>query len=235
MDDNLRHILRDIIVIIVSIFGITFIIKFFIAFINISLSLSNFVVGLFNIVLNILGIIVGVTGPILVILVLGSIGIYLFNQIIECIDRTKEIVSELINGRSERILPIFLAGVVQVLLLLLSKDYSTTSIKFLLSIYLWAFTTIILIIMSSGDSKGKTVGVVCLVLMSSSLATALVVRYRLYDRSQLKQSVQQIWHGIMSLSFQNLLSLLLIASFLLIMLFIAVYYGHGLKQKKPCR
>lgn len=225
MDEDQTFILQVVAVVIVALFGITFLVKLFLALLSVSLSISNLVIGLFNLVINILGLIIGFFVPILAIGFLALIGIILFNFLIDNIKKTAQLIREPTSDYPERILEIFLAGVVQVLLLLLSKDFTTTSMKVVLSIYLWTFVTILLMITSTGNSRKKTVGKIILFLISISLAGFAALRYHLYEFTQLKQIVQQVWQEMLSLPLQDALSLLLILVFLIAMLFGVAYFG----------
>lgn len=225
MDESQEKTILVVLVVIAFIFGMTILLKLFFALLNVSLSLSNFVIGLFNLMFNILGIIVGIFGPILVIIVLAWIGLHLFDLLMENVTKTRQLVQESTGNHPERILPFFLAGTVQVLLLLLSNNFTTTSMKFILSIYLWVFVTILLIFTSTEKSKSKTVGKVCLVLISLFLLVFALLKYHLYEYTQLKQTVQQVWQGLSSLPLQDMLSVLLILAFLSTMLF-TYYYSR---------
>lgn len=168
-----------------GIFGLILLWKVAWAILDTTLLLSDFVVSVLTFALNVLTFVAALAGPVLVVIFLGVLIIGAFNLLLGQIRVGNEKIGDLLSGIRARIqssasqlLPLSIAGATQVLLLTLSKEFTTTDTKTVLSIFLWVATTLLLIATSS-EGRSRWVGG-CGVLLSIVFTVVfLSVRYNI--------------------------------------------------------
>jgi hypothetical protein len=230
--DILKFVLVGIAIIIAIIVGVGLLWNLVVALFHVGLALGEIAAKVLLVFFNIFVVIVALGLMSLALLFLGSFVAstfeYLVTKIDEAIGKIDNLQSlkELILSSKTTVIQTLLAGVIQILLLLLSEELDT---RILVSISLWGFMTLILLVQSA--KKGMRVFGVILILLSMFLFIGtLYIRYHvssLYDIIELANKVRNYLAG---LPFDKYISIVFTCFLLFIMVIVAIHSYYSKRK-----
>jgi hypothetical protein len=221
---SFKRILLLIVLVPLAILFLIFYIKIGLIVLDAGVNVSDFAIGLFNFFLNMISILIGVLGPIIFGLLLLGVTLVLIVYFFDKLSELNSFLQLKTNNKPYIIIPVLLAGIVQVLLLLLSHNLASSKMKFLLSVYLWSFVTICMILYSSNKPTKYKTNIIFSAIITICIIGLSIVKFQLYSGYAFVRLTTKIQAAFINTTIFDFLSIILIFSLSIGILSSLIYF-----------
>jgi hypothetical protein len=211
------HKIKIVLLIVGGIIGLVLLGKVIWIILNTTIALWDSAVAVLNFIVNLLTFVAVIVGPLFVVYLIALLIDAAFKKLAGLLSS----IQAHIQSSGSQLLPLSITGVTQALLLALSKDFTPSDTKVVMSIFLWVGTTLLLMTTST-EGKSRWIGIWGAALSVIFSICFLLFRYEITSIARGRDIITMMISRSRELSATDLLALALIVALLVLLVVITV-------------